>query len=275
MSNSFLFIIPLTPFSHLTEIRGQLRKICFNALFSQTYSNWQALVIGEINRNELTDNRFINIDYNGPKEEKLQIATQYILTNKLKCDYIIRLDDDDVFNPHLLKKLEKLQFDLYVDMYHSFFDLSSAMISQKIFYWFPNTCIHHRSHALKVFGTFPSGNYHREKEQPFLIENEHNDFSKYYNSKHKIFFAKKNEPLYLRVLNPHSITSLQEKYYKSYREQHGYFKKNNLISFQFLNELEFLNSNKNPLEQTFKFYLSNFIQSIRGKLNYRRLVTGK
>ena len=46
---------------------------------------------------QVTKDLFILIS-EGPKEENLQVATKYIIDNNISADYIIRLDDDDLFN---------------------------------------------------------------------------------------------------------------------------------------------------------------------------------
>ena len=43
----FLFIIPLTPPAHINIIRQELQELCLSTLKKQTYSNWNALLIGE------------------------------------------------------------------------------------------------------------------------------------------------------------------------------------------------------------------------------------
>ncbi len=276
MPNTFLFIIPLTPSSHLTSTRAALRKLCFDSLLKQNYSNWKALIIGKITEEEKPGKNFLHLDFEGHKEEKLQKATEYVLNSESVYDYIIRLDDDDVFNPSLLKKLENKNFDLCVDKYHSFWDVSTGNISQKIMYWFPNTCIHKREYALSVFGNFPPGNYQRFRNHPFLIENEHNDFHLYYNQNHKIIFVDKSSPLYLRVLNPDSITSMQAANQPDYMDGFGYWKKNNLKAFYFLNIIR-LNTKMNSKrkKQSFNFLMNAIKNSIVSLKNYNKVVITK
>lgn len=276
MPNSFLFIIPLTPRSYLTENRLALRTLCFDTLLAQTYSNWKALVIGEKNLTGFNSERFITIDFEGPKEEKLQMATRYIIDSGLNPDYIIRLDDDDIFNPGILSQLKDFHFDLYVDKFHSYWDVSSGRIAQQIMYWFPNTCIHKASHALTTFGSFPAGDYKRFRPQPVLIENEHNDFHLYYTDKSKIIYSHKRDPLYLRTLNPDSITSSGTHSYSEYLSRHGYWKKNNLSAFNFLKNYKISEPEKQVMvKQNFLFLIKSLKHRFISLWNYKRIVIKK
>lgn len=276
MLKTFLFIIPLTPADRLSNERKHLRALCLNTLLSQTYTGWKALLIGKSSEIDPKNERFVYLDHEGAKEEKLQKATEYIANNKVQCDYIIRLDDDDVFNPRLLNDLKEKNFDLCVDQYHSFWNVASGKVAQRVMYWFPNTCIHKKEHALAIFGTFPPGEYQRFKELPLLIENEHNDFNKYYSQKHSIIYTKQKQPLYLRSLSTVSITSLQAKDHNAYLNQHGYWKKNKFKSFLFLNKYV-LAYNNAPLteKQSLKFYFKSMISDKRALKSYHNIIIKK
>ncbi len=277
MSNSFLFIVPLSPPVSLTKSRLFLRKLCFNALISQNYTNWKALLIGTPLNNETHHDNFIYLDFEGHKEEKLQMATQYYLDNNLEFNYIIRLDDDDVFNPFLLNTLAETSCDVYVDKYHSFLNMDNGKISQLIKYWFPNTSIIKSSHAFAEVGNFPTGDYKRFKKRIRLIENEHNDFHFYFKPSHKIINSNKMNPVYLRVLNSDSITSKADNSFINYLNQFGIWKKNKLKSFLFLNDIlikksELVSSNQN-LKIKLKFIKENFISLINYDTNVIKKTT--
>lgn len=276
MPNSFLFIIPLTPSSRLSNERKQLRELCLNTLISQIYPGWKALLIGKTNPDDPKNDKFIFLDHEGAKEEKLQKATEYILHNKIECDYIIRLDDDDIFNPVILNELKEKEFDLFVDQYHSFWNVASGLVSQKVMYWFPNTCIHKKEHALATFGSFPPGEYERFKNKPVLIENEHNDFNHYYSQKHNIIFSKKNDPLYLRSLSSNSITSASATNFSDYLNQHGYWKQNKFKSFAFLNKNVITNNNNQlTAKQSLKVFLKGVIADKKALKNYHNIIIKK
>lgn len=272
MQKTFLFIIPLTPASHLSESRLFLRKLCFDNLLSQTYSSWKALLIGKLTDQEIPGPNFMLLDFEGHKEEKLQMATAYIRDHQVEADYIIRLDDDDIFNPQLLGKLSASTFDLYVDKYHYYWNSETGYVSRAVRYWFPNTCIHKRSHALESFGNFPPGNYTRYKSQCLLIENEHNDFHKYYNQNHRIFFSEASAPIYLRTINSGSITSMQAENHGEYMNSFGVWKKNKLRDFLFLNQLKM---NKRPIGQAWRFLISDLKSTLISLKNYNRIVIRK
>ena len=218
--NKFLFIIPLTPDSYLTEERKELRKWCFHSLFAQTYDHWEAIVIGETNDESIQHPKFIHINEEGQKPFKLQLATKYIRENNLDHQYIIRFDDDDIFNPFLLERIKHEDFDLYTDKYHHFIEYQSLCVSNMVRFWYPNTCIHRREHALAKFGKLVDDKI--EQINPFvaLIENNHAEVHDYYRDK-KVLLAPQETPIYLRVLNRSSITSMSSAEYMEYLNGFG------------------------------------------------------
>ncbi|MDG5800310.1 hypothetical protein QA597_08075 [Marinilabiliaceae bacterium ANBcel2] len=233
---SFLFIIPLTPKKIRVGQREVLWSLCKKTLLSQTYENWKAIIIGEDrNFQPQNNNHFHLIPYEGRKEEKLQKATEYIIQNNIPGDYIIRLDDDDIINPTILKKVANLDFDLYVDKYQWFWYYESGMVSNRVWHWFPNTCIHKREHALAEWGDYAKGDFKRFKEQALLIENDHSQLHPYYKNK-KVVFADKNHPVYLRTITFTSITAKNSKDHEKYLKRFGLWEKNNIQDFQFLKE---------------------------------------
>lgn len=273
MPHTFLFIIPQTPAHLLTEERKALRELCYRTLLSQDYKAWKALVIGG-DRPAFAQEHLIFVDYEGHKEEKMQVATKYILGNNITCDYIIRLDDDDVFNPHLLRRLADASFDLYTDKYHSHWNPGTGNIAQSVKYWFPNTCIHKAANALSVFGTFPPGDYKRFKDKPFLIECEHNDFHLYYSRRHHIIFAPKSAPVYLRTVNSGSITFRDAGNVSAYMDEFGYWHSNGLKDFLFLRS-ELIKSPSVPYRQSIARYFKSLLNNLRALKNFDSLVISK
>lgn len=273
MSASFLFIVPLTPRSHLTPARRQLRQLCLTSLISQTCTAWKALMIGELQEGEALHENFILLRFEGHKEEKLQKATAYIQDQQLPGDYIIRLDDDDIFNPYLLQTLKSKSFDLFVDRFQTFWNPVTGKVAQKVMYWFPNTCIHRRELALKAFGNFPPGDYTRYTDQPHLIENEHNDFHLFYSQTHRIVFSKRNNPVYLRTMNPDSITAMQSNDYQAYLNQHGFWRSNRFPAFAFLRRLP-VSGNKTT-HQRLADFVKAWLGDLRALKNYNKLVVRK
>lgn len=191
----FLFITPLTPTKLLTPLRKMLFQEFIRALNNQKYSNWQALLIGEEEKQEG------NIVYAKIKAEskeiKLIFAKEYILNMDVKPDYIVRIDDDDVINPNLLEQLSKQDFDCYADKYHTFYDVVSGKICQSEKGWLANTVIHKLQHALTEIG----------EDKLALFTCDHSkEWLRYYKDRNLVF-APKNHPVYLRVLSPTTVTS--------------------------------------------------------------------
>lgn len=203
----------------MTPIRKALRILCLNALQKQNYNNWNALLIGN-SEIPVVDKRFIRLKQEGLKEEKLQFATRFMRINNFSHDYIIRLDDDDIFNPFLLNKICHLEFDIYTDKYHYYFDYNSCCISRQINYWFPNTCIHKKDHALAEFGELARKHLLPINEYVSVIENDHSKLHTYYKGR-RIIFASKKDPVYLRIINRDSISSQGVMMYDSYLEAFG------------------------------------------------------
>lgn len=218
--NSFLFIIPLTPDSHLSLIREELRTICIESLLNQAYKNWVALIIGDHKPDNCNDNRFIHIKKEGPKELKLQYATKYINENKMDVDYIIRLDDDDIINPKILNKYRNTEADAIVDINHWFIEWESKKVSKEFRPWFPNTFIIKKEHALSKFGELSKNNIEVINDFISLIETSHALMHHYFIQK-QVLFNSTSSPIYLRVLNRDSITSNAGQSYETYLSKFG------------------------------------------------------
>lgn len=274
--NSFLFLIPLTPQSHMTDNRVALRTLCLNNLLNQTYSNWRAILIGERDKTVPTSDKFILLNIEGQKEEKLQNATKYILENNIAGDYIIRLDDDDLFNPNILDELKDKSFDVCVDKYHTFWDASTGQIAQQVPMWFANTCIHKRAHALTVFGNFPRDTKVFTKSNPYLIENGHGDFHKYYSKNHIILVRKRYDPVYVRTLNPDSHSSHFTGDFVRYMNLFGIWKANCLPSYQFIEKfkLPYVPAVKRQT-QDWLFYIKNTYAMFKGLIKFKSKVIDK
>lgn len=226
MSKRFLFITPLTPKRILTPLRSLLFEQYINALKKQSYTNWEAILIGE------EDNVDGNIKYLSVKAEskeiKLIFAKEYILSLKIKPDYIIRIDDDDVINPFVLERIADLDFDCYVDAHHAFYDLTTGMISLQKREWFANTVIHKYEHAMKEM----------EEDQIPLIQCDHSKaWVNFYKNK-KILFADKRSPIYLRILSPTTVTSGIHGNNKSTLEKYDDFK-SNVVKLRSLEDVDF------------------------------------
>jgi len=264
--NHYLFIIPLTPGRLLSDTRKKLQQLAFQSLKMQSYDNWSALVIGEqLPKTAENDNHFIHIDFEGKKEEKLQKATDYIISKNISSNYIIRFDDDDIINPSILQKVKDIDFDIYVDKMQYFWNFETKQISSRTWLWFPNTCIHKTEHALNRYGDFADGSFKKFHKNALLIENDHSRLHKYYKNKN-VVFADTNKPVYLRSITSTSITANNNNNYSVYLNRFGNWNKNTLPDFSFLGtelngkvKQSFYNKIKNVKKEivTNIFYLKN------------------
>jgi hypothetical protein len=210
----FVFIIPLTPSNVQSPFRKELFQLTLLSLKNQTSDNWQAILVGEY---EKAEGNLIYIpavsldpDYKKvfrsneaftDKHFKIDVALQYIAGQSRKPKYLIRLDDDDIFSPVILSKIENLNYDCYVDEYQALYDTASGKILFGKYSWFANTIIHKYEHAAKFI---PDQGYEAQPAGA-LINGRHNiAFHQYYKDKN-VFFTSKKNPIYLRVLTSTSL----------------------------------------------------------------------
>lgn len=267
--SSFIFIIPRAPVSHRNNIREKLWYICTEALQNQKYQNWKALVIGHEIEIPTNDDRFININYEGTKGEKLQKATEYIIKNDTPGDYLIRLDDDDIINPTILEKVSKLNFDIYVDKHQWFWHYESGKISNRVWNWFPNTCIHKKEHALTPWGYFAEREtpyFKKFKENALLIENDHSQLHPFYQNKNVIWSNKKH-PVYIRSVTSTSITAQNTSIHETYLKKFGIWRQNNLKDFLFLTHYTPNDSSKLPTLSLKNLIVNQYINH-NNSINY-------
>ena len=259
MEPLYFFIVPLTPNEYLTEGRRRLKKNALQSLINQTYKNWKVLLIGERGADDPINERFIYLNYSGKKEEKLQIATDYIFKNGVQLDYIIRFDDDDLFSKNILQEIADSNADLIVDRQHVFYNPLDGKVARKVCYWFPNTCIIKANIALDFWGEFPTGEYIKFREKPRLIENEHNNFHNYFKYSDNIIFTKRENPVYLRVLNPDSITA-HERNFESYLSDFGLWSTQIPEGFETEKLQSYTNySHQQSFEQALYWRLKNYV----------------
>lgn len=200
MQVDYLFIIPLTPQSHLTSVRAELRKLCFTQL-QKVDATKRVWLLGDLN--ELPDG-FEHIELKATTKEDKLVETCGILKDSFlpPARYIVRIDDDDLINPGMFDRLSKADFDIAYDTHHAFYDLSSGWVSYQKRPWIANTSIHEFKHALARVEAFSGAK--KAVEENFLIASDHSQaWHKYYESKKKLKL-KKGDPLYIRVLNPNT-----------------------------------------------------------------------
>lgn len=203
MQVDYLFLIPLMPIAKMNPQRSALRKLCFSQLrkLNCSYRVW---LLGDIEKND-TDFEIIKVK-GVSKEDKLREAAKMLEASVVPpAKYLVRLDDDDLINPEVFDAFAKEDFDCCTDRYHSFYDLSSGKVSSQKRNWFPNTTILRYNHAMQKVpvqgGTALTG------KRNFLIACDHSRAWHLYFADKKVKYTLKNKCLYLRILNPGSITA--------------------------------------------------------------------
>lgn len=201
----FVFITHKTPAAKQSLLRKKLYELYLRSLQAQTYTHWKALVVGE-DEYESGNFKFVKADASSGKTITEQLTALYerkdICEFIERSDYIVKLDDDDIISPTILEKAATLDFDVYFDAWHTFYDVTSGKLTQQERNWIASTCVHKTEHALA-----PVNN----KEKNYYINSVlYSDHSKiwhtYYKNK-KQAIAEKEHPVYLRVLSPTSITA--------------------------------------------------------------------
>ncbi len=255
----FIFIIPRTPKKYKTSVRESLWRITIKSLINQSYAFWKAIVVCDDLDEPSIDDRIIYLKSPAQKKgEKIKEAIHYIKSQKIRIDFVIRLDDDDLIMPKALEDSLKFNFDVYADRYHTFYDLSSGLLSIDNRKWLANTVIHKVSHALKICDD--TGKY--------LINHDHSQmWHKYYKSK-MVVYSKKTSPIYIRVLNPVSISACEFNNYDNYLSFFGNWKYKAPESFMLYSKLLLNIQKENNLykgpkrNSLFTNYKNKFIKTI-------------
>ena len=106
-----------------------------------------------------------------------------------------------------------------VDKHQVFWLYDSPYFSSRIWYWFPNTCIHKREHALSLSEELANSNVNRINKNLRLIENDHSIIHNYYRGM-DLKFSSKRIPIYIRSITNSSTSSLNAdniiNYYSSF-----------------------------------------------------------
>ncbi len=200
----------------------------------------------------------------GNKGDKIPQAVDYILDKNIECDYLIRLDDDDIFNPSILRELQYAKFDIFVDRQQFFWNSETKQISNKTWYWFANTTIQKREHALQKWEDVMD----MHPNKLYVITKDHSSIHVYYQDK-KILFSKSKSPLYIRSISNSSITAYNASSKESYLNSFGNWSTNNLKSYLFLGD------SKKKVKQTFYRKMINLLSELRFRLHYNRIVLNK
>ncbi len=195
----FLFLIPRTPVRYRNPVREELWLLCKKALLDQTSKDWKAIVIGDTKEDDLDPNHFLNIELDDcAKIAKLTKALSFIDSWEIKPEYLIRLDDDDIFSTVFLSLVQNLplKYDCYFDISHACIDLVYLKASNNKNTWMPNTVIHKYKYALEKCG---------KNNTPLILQN-HDEYWHIFYADKKVFSNSRNYPIYYRILTPFSIT---------------------------------------------------------------------
>lgn len=184
------------------SLRTRLQDICFDQLerMNSSYLVWY-FGAGPIDRPN-----FKRIDIPGQtKEERMKQAGDLLTKLPQVARYLVRLDDDDPIRPAAFDALAKRDFDVAADHHHYFHDLVSGLNSSQKRPWIANTAIHAYKEALTRVPAI--GGVTTEDGLNYLFACDHSQtWHVHYRNKRR-FYLPKTEPLYLRVLNPSSITA--------------------------------------------------------------------
>ena len=176
------------------------------SLHAQSYTAWKALWIGE-EESESGNVKQVKADDSGPGAIQASLRAIYGRADVKEfvndCDFVVKLDDDDVISADILERASHLDFDCYFDEYHTFYDIASGIIGQQKRPWIPSTAIHKKEHAFKM----------QREERPCdnlldsLFYTDHaREWISYYRGR-QIVHPQRSRPVYLRVLSPTSITA--------------------------------------------------------------------
>ncbi|MBF9253839.1 hypothetical protein I2I11_11095 [Pontibacter sp. 172403-2] len=220
MNTKYLFLIPRTPKQFRSDVRDALWQLCKKALLNQNFTDWKALIITDEEEEE-NDNLIYLVDNAAAtKYEKIKSGLQYVESH-IKPEYLIRLDDDDLIMPNALQHASKYSFDALTESKHTFYEITSDLISQQQRDWFPNTIIHKYDHAISAYGKSGRDLFNQDHSQTYHL---------YYKDK-KVVYLEANNPLYVRLLSPNSITSRGNDY-STYLDSYGYWDVDTIKDFE-------------------------------------------
>ncbi len=211
--------MPASPNIQRDSLRGSLQTLCFSHL-SKLKATYTVLVLGntEVSLQGITvfDCKSVS------KEEKLKEVGDYLATRDQLARYLVRLDDDDFINTDVFDQLAEKKFDIAYDRKHFFYDLATGKSSLQKRDWIPNTAVHDYAKALEIIPSIGGASTLDGKNYLFACDHSRawHPFYERLSSTHP------KEPVYMRVLNPQSITALDagsfsENEYFRYLEKFG------------------------------------------------------
>lgn len=201
--SSLLIVTPVSPRS-LED--GNLRSLIFKLFLRQfdyiNALNYRVILLsGEIIH---TDNKNIQtiVVTTKTKRDRLNEVKQTIIRDYKQFTHICRLDDDDFLNPNLNEYWPQEHFDAWYDNQHCFYDIASDRFASQKRLWMPNTTIMTMDCAF--------GEWH-EKGKSLLFDYDHSATWHLFFDDKRTIASRAENPIYLRVLSPFSITSEQNR----------------------------------------------------------------
>lgn len=191
------------PTYKLDTSRIALRNLCFKQL-RKLKSSYRVWLLGDT-EDIFDDFEIIKVEGISKEDKLWEVGKILEASYNPPSKFLVRLDDDDMINPEVFDAFAKEDFDCCTDRYHTFYDLSSAKVSKQKRDWFPNTIIHRYNHAMQIVPA--QGGSELAGENNFLFACDHSQSWHFYYADKKRKYTMKENPLYLRVLNPESITA--------------------------------------------------------------------
>jgi len=203
----YLFLIPTSPNLEEDSLRRGLQRLCFE----QVKKLDAIFVVWLLGDAEVDHPHFKRIHCEGSsKEEKLKEAGDQLADMPRLAKYLVRLDDDDLINPEVFDRLAQANFDIAYDRKHFFYDLATDLASSQKREWIPNTAIMDFEKAMtkvdaRSLSVAEVGGAVTEDSMNYLFACDHSQaWHPFFKGKQTV---KEKEPIYVRILNPQSITA--------------------------------------------------------------------
>lgn len=198
-----LFIIPKTPKKFSSDFREELFLLTIESLLKQTFRSWNALIVTDDEKLKFKDDRLIVVNsFVLSKKEKIDVAIERIWPIRSNYQYVVRLDDDDIISSTILEDISrKKKFDVYLDLWQSFYHYETGGIAQSVFSFPANSVI------IKTSVAFSNFNYDGDGPR-YMINNQHNNYL-FCPKINNIKVSRRNAPIYVRTVTSSSITAGQ------------------------------------------------------------------
>lgn len=212
--NRFLLITTVSPRSFdLESPRHQLFKAFLASLDHIDYDHFEVYIVGDERVKDISERKFLKkiVTDKVTKGERLRVVFNILRSENQRFDYVARLDDDDLISPIIMNNYSTSQADLIADKYHTFYDVVSRKYSQQKRNWIANTAFHKWEHATHILD--------EDNGSGLCFDYDHAKFWLNYYQNKTISYTNKATPVYIRVLNPLSVTSMSGRIDSSLKKQ--------------------------------------------------------